>query len=85
MILDQDELPASIVFECHRILRLIRNSFEPNATLHIGLFAEGVVRGFEVMNALRGFEIVALYALFENAVDIRLGELVCVRAPAPEL
>jgi hypothetical protein len=81
MILDQNVLPETILAECRRILGIVAHARESNAVVHIGRFAEGMVRGLEIVNAVRAVEVVALYALFDNAVDDRLAELVCIGLP----
>jgi hypothetical protein len=84
MILDQEDLPGSVKAECLRILKLINDASDNNTVVQSGLLAEGVVRGFEVLSGLYDFEIEALYVLFENAVNLRLGELSCTACTEPQ-
>ncbi|HEY0289823.1 MAG TPA: hypothetical protein VGC62_22915 [Pseudomonas sp.] len=75
MILNDATLPDSIKTEGRRLLKLINGSADHQSLHAAGQLAEGVVRGFEVVRALRAADIEALYFVFENAVDARLAEL----------
>ncbi|MDB6051225.1 MAG: hypothetical protein JWR17_3971 [Pseudomonas sp.] len=75
MIPDDMALPTLVRQEVESLLDTIKRSSGREGAERAGLRAEGFVLGIERLRALRPADIEALYLVFEQAVELRCGEL----------
>jgi len=69
------ELPGAVQAEARRLLGQIERATN-TAELQAATYrAEGIVRGIEVVKALRASDIEALYLLFDVAATTRMREI----------
>jgi hypothetical protein len=75
MIPDDMVLPALVRQEIDSLLGAIKRATTHDDAERAGIRAEGFVLGIERLRALRPADIEALYLVFEQAVELRCGEL----------
>lgn len=75
MIYDEKTVPPVLWDECQRLLNKIRLTEDEQAALAEVAYAHGVIRGAELLRALRPSAAAGLYKLFDESFAAQVSAL----------